>query len=363
MALVMLSVIGVSFVASEDSSAANNTGIQTEVYMKAPGGNYEHRAASAYDMYQAVCVVQGQMGFTVTTTPGDDVWKKLDSTGYENPNPDYGTLASVTYNGVTYTDFKVYVYNTEENGSGYAWREALSAIGWYHPFSDYTATYQAEMLKLRHDNDGPGVPQNSGTHYKLSCASVAIVLGTGATAPTASEISDPMLPQNVPRTDQYRYRFDVSSSISGSMNPFVKLVRVGGLTGNYSVGWLTWNTISTPLSICGWGSNAYEALNDSLLLSNLAGQKDYCALHDVYENGVYQYSYNTYYTWMESMLNNGTVKIKNPNGTTTYRYWASYCDNVSPPSYCAYTFGYYSTVTDAPLLCNAFDLIYEESTM
>ncbi len=271
---VLILVFGCGALPSNDNSdAATPSNIYTTVYFKDAGGSgFTSATSTCYDMYQAVTAVSTGLGFTISVQTDNQSWKKMDATGYENPNKDYGKIESVTVGSSTYGTgaFKVFVYNATAESGAYAWREANPAIGWYHPYADYRATYGNGDFVY----STPGNLQSSTvptTNYRFACAAVAIVTGSGATAPTSADIANPTLPQTIPHVfnNQYMYKFNLSSPIWAEMDSFIEIVDELKPNGtNWEV--ITEDDLASGITIVGWGSNAYEALNDAFWLAGVS---------------------------------------------------------------------------------------------
>ncbi len=329
--MVVVAFAGVSAFIDNSDAATSNDGI-VDVYFKGPTGDLASTTVTAYDLYQAVVAADSTLGFTAESN--DSSWNQLEGEApyqYYNPDQDYGTLSGITIGDSTLliSAFTVYVYNTIVDDTAYSWNVANPAIGWYHPYSDYSASYESE--------DGS---------YSMASAAIAIIYGTEETTVSVLDDTAPKTPVAITDDDSFKYTFRISSGQNLSFDA----VAVKVMSGTQIVdGELNSTNIKTGVTVVGWGSNAYEALKNALGSGVVEGQSDYAILN------VTDYSsYYTYYSWLDSILNLGTVTTDNGDGTYTYNYWESKLGS----TYCDYTFGYYSSIQGAQNAGNAFNLTY-----
>lgn len=208
-----------------------------------------------------------------------DVFSHYDANNvaqyYKNPNENYGTLSTVTIGETTYPSgsFSVYVYQKPTNGTVYSWTLALPAIGWYHPFADYSAYYTS-----------------NNTGYSLAAAAIAIVVNNGS---TPTEGRTPMTVTS--NTEGCLYKFVLKGpNATGAIGKTVTIE--DPLSGGYTTVALTQSNLTNGITITGWGSNAHEALKVAVC-NNMAVASLY------HQTITSQYgSYDQYYGWYDTIL-------------------------------------------------------------
>lgn len=336
MMMLMVAFAGVPALTIDASDAATDDSGIVDVYFKGPSGDLQSTTVTAYDLYQAINLADSALGFTAVSTESNSAWNQLMNPGqyqYYNPNENYGTLSNITIGETTYPidSFTTYVYNkTTDLTSNYSWNLANPALGWYHPYADYSATYDVTV-------------NGTTTTYSMASAAVAIVYGADSTALNGTSPKEPV---TITESDAYKYTFTIKSNHSISFSP-VSVKKVNG--NGYVSATLNSLNIRAGMNIVGWGSNAFEALKDALGSSNVIGGTVYADYIHMDSYGYYQY-----YSWLDKVLNNGTQTITNSDGSTTYMYWSSSVGGV----YCSYTLGYYSSISGAPNGGNAISLTY-----
>lgn len=326
-AFMMLAVGFLAMVQITDGSNATPSGSYTQnvnvYYYEESGSEWGSYTIQAFNLYAALDGAKGHFGYTISTAEGNGSWVS----GY-NPNENYGVITQV--NGST--TFNIYAFD------GSTWIDVTGKpIGWIRPFADYGATVVI-----------PGVSFSAS-------ANVAIVL-----ADQSSEDLPTTGVQTMPSVSGYTntlYQFnlyDKTSTLTFSNMP----VKTLDSSGEPAVTHINNTAIqgTNQLKVYGYGSDAYlaliDALGTSLLSDNLVpggGGKIYAWVnHDVYNSdNVYQYSYKTYYSWMDKVFGYGTVQTG-----TGYNYWASYngdtyTDPMPDTSYLNFSFGYYSQLEGA----------------
>ena len=336
MMMLMVAFAGVPALTIDASDAATDDSGIVDVYFNGPSGDLQSTTVTAYDLYQAINLADSALGFTAVSTESNSAWNQLMNPGqyqYYNPNENYGTLSNITIGETTYPidSFTTYVYNkTTDLASNYSWNLANPALGWYHPYADYSATYDVTV-------------NGTTTTYSMASAAVAIIYGADISA--LSDVS-PKEPVTITQSNAYKYTFAIKSNHDISFSP----VAVKKAVGNGVIpATLDSTTIKTGMTIVGWGSNAFEALKNALGSSNVIGGTTYA---DYIGNG--SYGYYQYYSWLDTVLGIGTQTITNEDGSTTYKYWSSSVGGV----YCSYTLGYYSSIAGAPNGGNAISLTY-----
>lgn len=346
-AFVMLAVGIVAVPSVGDTDASSTFSDSVDVYV-VDGTNTTSRSVYAYDLFQALTTAINDSGFnlnavTTTTTTvavndnlsittdnsswNKNVYSYTDSNGnpvyYQNPNENYGTLATVTIGETTYSSssFDVYVYQKEKDGTAYSWTPALPAIGWYHPFADYSAYYAS-----------------GNTQYSLAAAAIAIVVNDG-TVPTEG-----------------RAPMAVTSSTAGCLYTFIlqgegatdavgKTVMVKNPRTGYQTKVLKSEDLKNGITVYGWGSNVHEALKVALC-DNLVTDP----IYHKYIASTYG-GYDQYYGWYGDILGVGTQTIDLGNGNYQYHWWqtsvAAVGSNGATFVSTNYSFAYYSILSGA----------------
>lgn len=359
MTAIIIMAVTISSVQVSEDSGATAIGDNTTVYL-VDGSDVSSTSLYSYDLYQALVSASAVSGFaldgvtaTQKTVEYDDgasvttlnsSWNQKIHTGYQtvdegtqetyyyNPNEDYGTLASVSIDGVTYTDFGIYVYQKADGGASYSWVSALDAIGWYHPFADYSATYST-----------------SNSTYSLAAAAIAIAVNGGDYNAITSQVPTPM---------------SITSSTDGCLYSFVlKGEKASGAVGKsvmvydeeeeeYEAHKLTREELEAGIEIYGWGSNAHEALKVALC-SQVDAQTEYATYH------VSTYGdYYTYYGWYNEILGVGTQSELNPDGSYTYHWWQTSSGTGTNATETEYSLCYYSGLTGSPNSGTEFQVVY-----
>ncbi len=347
-ASLMIATFGMVMIGSADSDGdVSDTGTISVSYKGPEATSFLTATTTAYDMYQAVTAVDSVLGFTANVSETNQSWVS----GY-NPNINYGTIDSITDDGteINISNYHIYVYgvktstvnNVTVTTSG--WYDALAAIGWMHPYADYSAYYM-----------------NGNDKCSLAVANIAISYGD------ASSLLSSIQTKSLVTIEQYDETYEYSFKISGNgLNAIsgVSVITYNEESASYEVGTLATttdadnNTSLAEQTIYGWGSNAYEALKNALGATNVIGQELYAELH-TNANGS---TYYTYYSWIDYILGSGTVSTFTDT-SSTYSYWSSYTGTtLDATSYCSYTFGYYSGIAGAQNICSDFVLKYDTST-
>jgi len=358
-AVIMLAVGSFSIIQTTDDLEATAIGNNTTVYV-VNGTNVSSTSLYSYDLYQALVSASSDTDFelngvtttekTVTYADGASVitqnssWNQKIHTGYTtvdeksvetyyyNPNEDYGTLASVTIGETQYTDFEIYVYQRQSSGTTYSWISALDAIGWYHPFADYSATYTA-----------------SDSTYSLSAAAIAIVINNGSCTSITSTVTTPM--SITSSTDGCLYTFElIGASASAAVGKNVRVYDEDDEA--YVVHQLTTDDLDNGITIYGWGSDANEALRIALY-DQVDVQEEYAILN----TSTYG-DYYTYYGWYGKILDVDTQIIVNADGSYTYHWWQTSTGTGSSAVATDYSLGYYSGLSGAPNSGTSYQVAY-----
>lgn len=337
LAAVMVAVaIGSVLQITDDTSATEGTQAQgnVNVYFKGPGQSSASVASvDAYDLYEAVVKAGTTLGYTVQTATGNDSWKTLvpsSPSSYYDINKDYGVISAITTGSGTssstlgVSNYSIYVYNKVSGSTTFSWNPAIDAIGWYHPYSDYSATGSI-----------------SNTTYSLASANIAIIHGNEQPAVTEMK--------NLTSVERYDSTYQFTFVLQGNV-PAVSLNIITEGANGFETMAVTEEEIAGGIFMYGWGSNAYEALKDAIGSSNITGQNQNAIL-----NVKPTYEYYTYYSWVGQIL--GLENTSAP----PYHYWStSYYDDNGNEAYCDFTLGYYTTVTgNAFEHVDTFNVIYQ----
>lgn len=343
-AFVMLAVGIVAVPGVDDADASTTLSNNVDVYV-VDGTTTTSKSVYAYDLYQALTTAINDSEFslnavTTTTTTvvvdsttsvttnnsswNKDVFSHYDANNeaqyYKNPNENYGTLSTVTIGETTYPSgsFSVYVYQKPTNGTAYSWTLALSAIGWYHPFADYSAYYTS-----------------NNTGYSLAAAAIAIVVNNGS---TPTEGRTPMTVTS--NTEGCLYKFVLKGpNATGAIGKTVTIE--DPLSGGYTTVALTQRNLTDGITITGWGSNAHEALKVAVCNNMLVASLYHQTITSQYG------SYDQYYGWYDTILGVGTVTIDLGNGNYEYHWWQTSANTGSGLTSTEYSFAYYSLLSGA----------------
>ena len=328
-AFIMLSVsfFVVAEVSDESDAATLGTYDQKINVYYYDGSAWQASVQSSYNLYEAIkatALAVTTPVLTPTVATGNDSWVS----GYD-PNRSYGLITAI--NGSA--DFSIMVW------SGSAWVDyTYVPLGWIRPHADYGATVTV-----------PGAPFSAS-------ANVAIVLdGAGASSLPTTGLQTL---QTVAGNNNTLYFFTLHDD-TNSLTFTNKTVQVFN-PATAEMGTSTFDATgiqgTNMIIAAGYGTDVYLALIDALGTNLVSDNIDSATgkilawvEHRVYEEGEYQYSYYTYYSWMSTVFGVGTV----PDGSH-YLYWGSYSG-----TYLQYSFGYYSQLSGAYNdQGNAFQLKY-----
>lgn len=316
-AFMMVAVAGVVVVQfTDDSDAALGTYDQKiNVYYYDDNDGWKYSIQSSYNLYQAIAGASTVTGLTPATASGDDSWVS----GYD-PNRSYGLITSINNS----SNFSIWAW------SGSAWVDYTDVpLGWIRPHEDYGAKV--------------AVP---GADFSAS-ANVAIVVGTqdATTLPTTGL----QALQTVAGNNNTLYFFtihDDTGDLEFTGNKTVQVFDQVSATMSTTSFAVTGIQGNNSVVAAGYGTDVYlaliDALGTNLVSDNVDGSTGKILAwveHQVFNGGVYQYSYYTYYSWMVSAFGVGTDYDP---GTQTYTYWGSYSG-----TYLQYSFGYYSQLSGA----------------
>lgn len=343
-AFVMLAVGIVAVPGVDDADASTTLSNNVDVYV-VDGTTTTSKSVYAYDLYQALTTAINDSEFslnavTTTTTTvvvdsttsvttnnsswNKDVFSHYDANNvaqyYKNPNENYGTLSTVTIGETTYPSgsFSVYVYQKPTNGTAYSWTLALPAIGWYHPFADYSAYYTS-----------------NNTDYSLAAAAIAIVVNNGS---TPTEGRTPMTVTS--DTSGCLYSFELrGANASGAIGKTVTVKNAS--TGVYYTTTLEEDDLKDGITIYGWGSNAHEALKVAV-----CNNMDVASLYHQVITSQFG-NYDQFYGWYNTILGVGTVTIDLGNGNYEYHWWQTSANTGSGLTSTEYSLGYYSLLSGA----------------
>lgn len=347
------------------------------------GTTFATSTVDAFDLYQAVKAAESGLSYTVTSSNSD--WNKLMGIApntYYDINPDYGKIDTLN----TSSTFYIYVYAySDATGTTMAWTEAHDAIGWYRPFSDYGTKicfYDASASEGMGDLAGAANIVLSGTELSVAAIDAALIERAVTDRNETFSSNNPYMYKFYLKDSTFKNGSGVAT-ISGeqhhvSFTLYPVVSKYVGPTTNPQAHVLKPADVVEGITIIGYGSDAYMALNNALKAYNMGdGQRICVKPHVVTNPDGSTYTYNTYYSWISSILRTPTYSnyIKNPDGSAVseYWYWAHYGGaplqfddngNITNP-YLSYTLGYYSNLAggfnDATVFGSAFSLSYEYS--
>ncbi|TQS79016.1 MAG: hypothetical protein A3Q59_01565 [Methanomethylophilus alvi] len=376
-ALVLSALLAISalpVLADNDSSDAASSATGTVDVSYYDGTSFNTATVNAFDLYQAVKSAESDLGYTVTSANAG--WNVNMGT-YFDINPDYGKIDSLNSS----SDFHIYVYAYDDStGTTMAWTEAHSAVGWYRPFSDYGTKicfYSADAEDGRGDLAGAANIVLSGT--ELSAATIDAALDERAMTDRNETFSS---------DNPYMYKFYLKDSTFDANGDEVETISeiqhhvyfhlqpmvdvLDEQTGQPTTKMLKVDMVRQGVTVIGYGSDAYMALNNALKAYNMGDGQRICVLpHTVTNPDGSSYAYNTYYSWISSILRTPTYSnyVSNPDGSaiSEYWYWAQYTGAVNSMNYASYTLGYYSNLAggfnDATSFGSLFSMNYEYSAM
>jgi hypothetical protein len=300
----------------------------------------------AYDAYQALVASGIEHTVTANTLSTEnemnDSWNiGIYSEGsgwtYYYPNAEYGTLATINGKAVDGDVFSWYTFVFHNALVVGSWEPAQDAIGWYRPFTDYSATTvdgqhswkSANIAFVYAESEAEAESQLPGTFTRKQAL----------TNPSGN--ADFMHVFYLQCGEAYSP--DVINKIVRKYDPDTKNVT------NYSL--MNASDVHNGIYVVGYGSDANLALREAVNVGTLSFVSNL-----VFGSGDNYLSYNiapmnptgpvgpTYYSWMESLYglsDNSTVV----DGQDGWAYWASYYgDDHTAGNYCSYNFGYYSAI-------------------
>lgn len=356
-------------IADNDSSDAASTVTGKVDVSYYNGTTFATSTVDAFDLYQAVKAAESGLEYTVASANAN--WN-VDVGTYFDINPDYGKIDTLNNSSTFY----IYVYAySDATGTTMAWTEAHDAIGWYRPFSDYGTKicfYDAFAPEGRGDLAGAANIVLSGT--ELSVATIDATLTERAMTDRNETFSS---------NNPYMYKFYLKDSTFDEEGNEVQVLNDDNI--NHHVSFTLYpvvskyiNSTTNPqahvlkpadvvegITIIGYGSDAYMALNNALKAYNMGDGQRICVM----PHGTSPYTYNTYYSWISSILRTPTYSnyVSSPDGSaiSEYWYWAHYTGAIDPANYASYTLGYYSNLAggfnDATVFGSTFSLSYEYS--
>lgn len=333
-----------SVVSLLDVDADTDEVANVNVYYYTDAGSCSCVSVYAYDLYQALVAAQSELEFTfelysedatdyqgyaVTYEGGSwNAWHDATAAGYPEEysywdiNPYYGTLTKI--NGSDVLNYSIYV------GIDSEWVTAEPALGWYRPFQDYADVFEFENGASAGSANILIAPDGVDVPYPENAMELTSISKTG--------------------TD-YRYTFFIQDD-SNSITIDGSIPVIYDISGTNMSGFITTSNLQEGVTIVGYGSDAYLALNDAL--------SGYIEGQSVREDN--SQDPPTYYSWLETIFDVGTVSdfSQNEEGywVSTYIYWASY---TSGGTYLDYTLGYYSGLPGAANSGTDFRLVYEKS--
>ena len=293
------------------------------------GTDWDSEMYPAYDVYQAVEAYDQDNSAVAFAFSSTSI--SVDVGGYEDIVQDYGLLTSVDNS----SSFSVYVYDEIND----LWVQTSNPLGWYRPFNDY-----ANIVSFY------------GTTHSAGAANVAIV--KGSTIPSLDSLMTIGLTY-VSTSASYLYKFTLKDETSTITVPNGVMVRTyDSNEGRFVYEELTNTKLRAGIVVYGYGSDAYLALREVLGSSNVIAQENPWIVHSYQGQSGATVTYNTYYSWFDTVLGVGTQYVNN-----TYMYWASY-DGVYDSTimdypYLSFSMGFYSHLSGAYNDCDEFRFIYE----
>lgn len=304
MAFAAIFIVGAFIVAADSDSDATSAGMMN-IYVYDGSSWTDYTNLSGYNALQALQSSGATFtGDTIDGYPSTDyIIQKSNTWGsYDEINENYGDL--LTLNGVTETStmkWNTYYYD------GSVWKVGPAAIGFIVPFTDGA----------------------------LASANVVLYYGavvTSVPAEVSTHVSSP-LPMTDPSGDDYMMEFYLKVDASGYTPTIAE-----GTTVVYKVNgaWLEKDLevsdLTSGITVCGYGSNAYAALINAIGEDNIDASS----------------SYGPYNGWITTLFGLGTVSGDN------YTYWNQTFNN---EQYTSFVLGAYSTLQNVPT-----DLIGGSST-
>ena len=311
-AFLMVAVAGVCLINVSESMDASVLDTDTvKVYVQDSNGIVNSESVYAYDLYEALNNVE-VLPLAVETDSGNDLWK-IDAGDYLDVNKDYGDITNIAYGqSVTIyddTEYNVWVYTKNVSTGAYSWMSAIDALGWYHPFSDYSAIYKVGNVE-----------------YSLAAANICIVIGNAA--PNVSGMI------GLVSVTEFDSDYEFSFYIKGDVDPISVAVHTSNVSGNRV--YIDEDDIAAGITVYGWGSNAYDALRNAIGATNVVGQQEY-----VVEHNMGTYSYFTYFSLIDTIFGRGTESVFTPT-TSQYSWWGTKCVLDTDYEDCVFTLGYYT---------------------
>lgn len=313
-AFMMLAVAGIAVVGVSDESDATSTGSVKVYYYDSTDQEWKSSTKVAYNLYEAIVDAISDLHYSVTIQGGNTHW----DSGY-NPNKDYGLITQINQS----TNYKIYAYNNADE----AWNDITNyPLGWFRPYEDYTAV-------------------NVDGHY-AAYANVAIVTQNGQGVYYDYTTITGMIGLTSVQTSSNMYSFtlkDLTGTVEVPQGAVAKMP--SGSTYTYQS--ITTQMLQSGVTVYGFGSDAYLALIDAVG-ADLVGQMTAYAAHT---------GYYTYYSWMTSLYDAGTVPLYDEDDQIIgYQYWE--LRNTSNVAL-SWTMGYYSIEhPDSAQHVTAFNLVY-----
>lgn len=315
--IMMVATAGIVVIQFTDGSDADTLGTYDQKINVYYWSNDQWNASTqnSYNLYEAIRDAVGDTGLVAYTATGDNSWKSGDS-----PNRTYGVITGINSGAI----FQIYAYD------GSAWQNVTGApLGWIRPHADYGATVAV-----------PGVAFSAS-------ANVAIVL-SGQDASTLPTTGLQTL-QTVAGNNNTLYYFTIHDDTSSLNFAGYKTVQAFN-PATATMGTTTFNAAGIQgtnfVVAAGYGTDAYLALIDALGTNLVSDNIDTTTGkilawvdHEVFDGGVYQYTYYTYYSWMVSVFG---YETEYDEIEQEYLYWGSFSGD-----YLQYSFGYYSQLNGA----------------
>ncbi|MDY0237004.1 MAG: hypothetical protein RBR71_13345 [Gudongella sp.] len=272
-------------------------------YLSGVGSGWVGYTGEGYNAYLATLDVLTDAGMAAGTYSFNNTYQ-TNSPGYWTIDMTYGTMTKLL-DLETDSTYSWYVYMYDATSGTPAWVSigSSAALGFYKPYSDYTvasSAYQTANIAFYYGEAAP---------VSLPSSGMKTITSVPQTSGSSALISN------------YTYYFNFTYS---------------GNPGD-----------DVSIDIVGYGSDAYTALVNGLGAMVVGGNASTAS-----------------YGWLTSIFGIGTVQTAGadtPDDWTddVYSYWSlDYYDNVSGYTYSQYTTGFYTSLSNGPMVCNNFQFVY-----
>lgn len=251
---------------------------------------------------------------------------------YDTINSNYGAIESI---GTTATgdDKAWYAYYYSDG----AWHNAINAIGFYKPFSDYDANFRTANMAFYYGS----AAIDAGTISITEGLKDVVTVPTNAGMPDAADFAVTF----TIKIDSEEIFDEVCSHVPGS-----------GLT--------PLDRLRSGVTITGYGSDAALALNNAMSSIGCEEYAVYTSISSTDSQGNVVLNTASYGYFNQLFGVNENSNDSNDDGTDDeYWYWSLYTGSGSTVSYASYLIGWYSPLTGAPLafVVDTFTISYTYS--